>query len=395
MAEVARQAVLDRAVLWVGHPDLLWARAGGMRVLERQLFTLERAGMKSVWIATHAPAPALLATLRVPAGLDIKWVSRDQPLTGCEPPYLGVSADHFVRVETLGFLARQRYPASVTYDDDSGLGVVQVVLFREDAARARAKQPLPAGSYHRLRAPLEAGPLVDWLMAAGVKTGDGFMAKHFDRHISLSVSRSLLDTGVTPNKMTLISTAIGLAGACLFMGGERLFWVAGSLLVWLHSVLDGCDGELARVRFQESSFGADLDFWCDNLVHLALFTCIGVGLIGRPWALELGLLADAGVIASAWTAWMHKRRRRAEGARAAQTEVVAQAAGAGLDNKLSRLENALAQRDFIYLLVLLAFLERVYEFLWAAAVGNVLFFAIMLYLRRVNNEQARQPHPAR
>ena len=76
--------------------------------------------------------------------------------------------------------------------------------------------------------------------------------------------------------------------------------------------------------------------------------------------------------------------------------LVDERAGTGLGSKLSRLENALAQRDFIYLLVLLAFVDCVYEFLWAAAVGNLLFFAIMLYLRRINDhEQAHQPHPAR
>src|SRR2546426_3192414 len=36
-----------------------------------------------------------------------------------------------------------------------------------------------------------------------------------------------------------------------------------------HSILDGCDGELARLKFQHSRWGAVLDFWCDNVVHVA------------------------------------------------------------------------------------------------------------------------------
>jgi hypothetical protein len=76
--------------------------------------------------------------------------------------------------------------------------------------------------------------------------------------------------------------------------------------------------------------------------------------------------------------------------------VTEEAAGGGLESKLSRLENTLAQRDFIYLLVVLAAVDCVYEFLWAAAIGGLLYFGIMLYLRRVNeHEQARQPYPAR
>ncbi|MDD5303520.1 MAG: CDP-alcohol phosphatidyltransferase family protein [Elusimicrobia bacterium] len=387
--------VFTRAILWVAHPKLLWQRAGGMLVLERQLFTLARAGLQSVFVAMPEPDAALRAALRIPPGLEVRWVTKGEAaLTECAAPYLGVSADHLIRVETLAFIARQSFPSSVSYDDASSLSVVQVVLVREDAI-SRVKQPLPEGSCIRLEAPLTQGPIVDWLMVAGPKPQDGFMARHFDRHLSLAASRALLDTAITPNQMTVFSTILGLIGASFFLGDNRLFYVTGALLVWLHSVLDGCDGELARVRFQESPLGSDLDFWGDNLVHLALFTCLGVGfwLDGHHRTLALSAIADAGVLASAWTAWRHRRARR--DARGPEAGVVEQSAGDGLESKLSRLENTLAQRDFIYLLVLLAFVDMVYEFLWAAAIGGCLYFAIMLYLRRVNqNEQARQPYPA-
>ena len=386
-----------RAILWVAHPKLLWQRAGGMLVLERQLFTLARAGLKSVFIAMPEPDASQLEGLRLPPGLELRWVTKNgTALTECAPPYLGISADHLIRVETLAFVARQNFPSSVSYDDNSGLSVIQVVLVREDSI-SRVKQPLPEGSSKRLEAPLSQGPIVDWLMVAGPKPQDGFMARHFDRHLSLAASRALLDTGVTPNQMTVFSTFLGLVGAGFFLGSVRLAYVTGALLVWLHSVLDGCDGELARVRFQESPLGSDLDFWGDNLVHLALFSCLGYGFWrtgNGVHTLVLAAIADAGVLASAFTAWKHRIARRAE--RGPETGVVDQLDGDGLESKLSRLENALAQRDFIYLLVLLAFVDMVYEFLWAAAVGGSLFFMIMLYLRRVNhNEQARQPYPAR
>ena len=391
-------ALFTRAILWVAHPQLLWQRAGGMLVVERQLFTAARAGIKSVYIALPEPDAALRASLRIPPGLETRWVTKGQTAVDeCEPPYLGLSADHLIRVETLAFIARQNFPASVSYEDASNLSVVQVVLTREDSI-SRVKQPLPDGSFKRLEAPLSQGPIVDWLMVAGAKSQDGFMARHFDRHLSLAASRALLDSTVTPNQMTVFSTMIGLIGTAFFLGDTRLAYVTGALLVWLHSVLDGCDGELARVRFQESPFGSDLDFWGDNLVHLSLFTCLGVGfwLGGNTHTLLLAAVADAGVLASAWTAWSHRRAQRAERKRTPESGVVDVLQGDGFESKLSRLENALAQRDFIYLLVVLAFVDMVYEFLWAAAIGGSLFFFVMLYLRRVNhNEQARQPHPAR
>ncbi|HEX4046250.1 MAG TPA: CDP-alcohol phosphatidyltransferase family protein [Elusimicrobiota bacterium] len=389
----------ERAILWVSHAPLLWLRVGGMRVIERQLFTAARAGVKSVWIGIGKPDDDVFRDLRLPPGLEARWVPKDDAsLVECAPPYLGLSADHFIRVETLAHIARQSYPESVSFIDAAGLGAIQAVLTRDDVV-SRVKQPLPEGSYRRLEAPLASEETVSWLMAAGPKSQDGFMARHFDRHISLAVSRRLLDTGTTPNTMTVLSTVIGLIGAAFFLGADRASYIPGALLVWLHSVLDGCDGELARVRFQESAFGSDLDFWGDNLVHLALFSCLGYGFWrtgNGAHTLVLAAVADLGVLASATTAWRHRRRRRAASpVPAPEAGVTEEAPGDGFEHKLSRLENALAQRDFIYLLVLLALVDCVYEFLWAAAIGGLLYFGIMLYLRRVNeHEQARQPHHA-
>jgi phosphatidylglycerophosphate synthase len=389
-------AEIERAILSISHPALLWRRVGGMRVLERQLFTAARAGVKSLWIAVHKPEDAACRHLRIPPGLDVRWTPKgDAALDECTPPYLDLSADHFIRVDTLAHVARQRYPRSVSFTDASGLGVVSAVLARDDASHD--KQPLPEGACIRLEAPPAAEETISWLMAAGPKSQDGFMARHFDRHISLAVSRRLLETAVTPNMMTVFSTLLGLLGSAFFLGASRAAYVPGALLVWLHSVLDGCDGELARVRFQESAFGSDLDFWGDNLVHLALFSCLGYGFWrtgNGVHTLALAAVADLGVIASASAAWQHRRRRRSSSVPAAESGVTDETAGDGLASKLSRLENALAQRDFIYLLVLLATVDCVYEFLWAAAIGGLLYFGVMLYLRRVNeNDQARQPHP--
>ena len=400
MSNPAEPVQFERAILWVTHPALLWQRVGGMRVLERQIFTAARAGIKTVWIGVQAPEADVLRSLRLPPGLDARWLPKEgATLVECAPPYIGLSSDHFLRVDTLAHVARQRYAESISFEDSSGLGVIQAVITRDDVI-ARAKLPLPEDAYRRLEAPLDADRTISWLMVAGPKSQDGFMARHFDRHISLGVSRRLIETAVTPNMMTILSTVLGLIGGAFFLGSTRAAYVTGALLVWLHSVLDGCDGELARVRFQESAFGSDLDFWGDNLVHIALFTCLGVGFwrTGNGFhTLVLSAVADLGVIASASSAWRHRLRQRAAASGPiVEAGVTDEAAGDGFESKLSRLENRLAQRDFIYLLIVLAALDCVYEFLWAAAIGGLLYFGIMQYLRRVNeNEQARQPHPAR
>ncbi len=394
MPEASSPALYDRAILWVAHPPLMLQRAGGMRVLERQLFTAARAGIKTVWISMRRPPEA--DCLRVPPGLDARWLPEGGgELTDCAPPYLGLSGDHFLRVETLAHVARARCAQSVSYEDASGFGVAQVVVSREDTI-ARTKLPLPEDSYLRLQSPIDGDETIDWLLLDGPKPQDGFMARHFDRHLSLSVTRRLLETSVTPNMMTVLSSAVGLLGSSFFLVPGKAWSVLGALTVWLHSVLDGCDGELARIRFQQSPLGADLDFWGDNLVHLALFAGLGLGLRAEHGggALALAAAADAGVAACAWTAWRRRLSRRVVDGTGPEAGVADEPQGRPLASRLARLENALAQRDFIYLLLAAAALGLTYEFLWAAAAGSALYFAVMLYLGRIEHAPSPSPHPA-
>jgi phosphatidylglycerophosphate synthase len=61
--------------------------------------------------------------------------------------------------------------------------------------------------------------------------------------------------------MTLVSLAVGLVGAPFFLSETWGYQLTGALLFLAHSILDGCDGELARLKFLESRTGALLDFW--------------------------------------------------------------------------------------------------------------------------------------
>ena len=378
----------ERALLLLPHADRAIQRVGGLSALERQLWTLQRAGIKKTWVGLARPAGV---KLRLPPGLELTWTdSASAAQLNAEPPYLTISGDYFIRVETLRYIAQADYPAPVMLEDSSGANVVQVVTSRHDHASVPHHQPLPQGACVRLANPLRSDAVLRWLLTLGVKDQDGFMARHFDRYLSLTVSRSLLDTPVTPNMMTMISSLIGLIGAAFFLVPTHAMRLAGAVLIWLHSVLDGCDGELARIRFQESTLGADIDFWGDNVVHVALFGCLAWGFYKADQnllPLALGLASAVGTIGSAILNYRERLERRHNPAAAA-------AGNEGLIPLLTRIENVLAARDFIYLLVLLAYMDRLYEFMWATAVGSLLFFFMLLYLGRKHNEQTKPSHPA-
>ena len=104
------------------------------------------------------------------------------------------------------------------------------------------------------------------------------MSRHFERKISLAITRRLALTRVTPDIMTVVSVGIGLLGAPFFLSASPVYQLVGALLFLTHSILDGCDGELARLKFMESPHGAILDFWGDNVVHVGVFACMAVGL---------------------------------------------------------------------------------------------------------------------
>ncbi|MFA6316616.1 MAG: CDP-alcohol phosphatidyltransferase family protein [Elusimicrobiota bacterium] len=366
--------MITTAGLWSSHPKLLFEQIGGITVLERQLQTLKAAGIASVSVAAPKPPPGTSA-LRVPEGLEVSWQQGREAggeMKGVCPPYISISGYHFIRPETLRYLVTAPYARHTAFTDGLDLSVAQIVPFRTEDMVSPRKVPLPPGSTVFLdAATLRQGRVMDWLLSMGFKSQDGFMARHFDRHLSLAITRAVIESRLTPNMATVVSCLVGLAGSALFLLSPACD-VAAAALIWLHSVLDGCDGEMARVRFQETQLGADIDFWADNLVHVALFGCLAAGMAraGHSLAPALGGAAIAGILGSASLAFANRLKAR----RTARAPADAAAEPA----LLARVETFLAQRDFIYLLFVMTILDLTYPFLWAGAVGAPVFLAMML-----------------
>jgi phosphatidylglycerophosphate synthase len=133
---------------------------------------------------------------------------------------------------------------------------------------------------------------------ADLLRGDlGLTARWLNKPLSIRLTRALLARlPVTPNQITLAAAAVGLAGCALIASGRGAVMAAGFFLQHLQSVLDGCDGELARVRFQQSELGAWLDTAADDLLSVLVPVALGAGLFvaaGDRWALGVGVAAGA------------------------------------------------------------------------------------------------------
>lgn len=207
------------------------------------------------------------------------------------------------------------------------------------------------------------------------KGSDGFMERNFERPISRRLSRRLARTPITPNQMTLISAAVGLAAAPFFLSPAPLWQTIGALLFLTHAILDGCDGELARLRYQESRWGGILDFWGDNVVHAAIFACMALGwsrAAGAAWPLGVGAAAVLGALGSAsFVYWRVMRPKQGEGPLYVSVARVRK-------SRLVSMLDSLSRRDFIYLVLALSLFGKAAWFLALASIGAPIFFAMLL-----------------
>lgn len=115
--------------------------------------------------------------------------------------------------------------------------------------------------------------------------------------------RPLARTRVTPNHLTGLRMATGVAAAaCLAVGPDMWRWIgAGIFLVSL--VLDRADGELARLTGKTTPWGHTYDLRADAVSNVVIFIGLGVGLRGGdfgPWAILMGTAAGVAVGLSMW-----------------------------------------------------------------------------------------------
>ncbi len=224
-----------------------------------------------------------------------------------------------------------------------------------------------------------------WLLGKLIKSGDSLLTRLINRRLSMAISRRLVRTGVTPNQVTVVSVLIGLAGAPFFLYAEPHLQMIGALLVLIHSIVDGCDGELARLKFQTSETGMVLDLWGDNVVHVALFACLGVGWYfagGAVWPLLLAASAVGGTLWSAWLVHDDTVRRTEAGSAPHLSSVTA-----GDGTRLAKILNGLGNRDFLYGMLALAFFGKAYWLLPLVAVGSPLFAVGLTAQRRRKRTQ--------
>jgi phosphatidylglycerophosphate synthase len=256
------------------------------------------------------------------------------------------------------------------------------VLLDQAAADGRARV-LTASSdgqhwYHEVHSLADTGKAEGTLLRSLKGELEGFVDRYFNRKLSASFTRLFLRMGLSANAVTALSIVTGLAAAVSFSLGNYAAGVIGALLFQLSSVIDCCDGEVARVTFTESPFGERLDLMGDNFVHAAIFAGIAWSVFLQqaagawPWLpLALGFAAITANFLSLVLV-LRTKRLRAENAWSSQ----AQAARSNFILK------HVASRDFSVVILAFALLDRLDWFLWLAAIGTNAFWIMMAWMTR-------------
>jgi phosphatidylglycerophosphate synthase/uncharacterized membrane protein YbhN (UPF0104 family) len=145
-----------------------------------------------------------------------------------------------------------------------------------------------------------------------VKATDGVFAR-MNRRVSIPISRQLIKFPITPNMVSLFTLGVSFLAGLFFALGGWANMLLGALLSVFASILDGSDGEVARLTFQESAFGCWLETVCDYLYYVFVFAGMMIGLLGRgPIYWVWGTLLFVGAIASFLTTALQRRRMARE-----------------------------------------------------------------------------------
>ncbi len=108
---------------------------------------------------------------------------------------------------------------------------------------------------------------------------DGFIAHYLNRPISRRISEIAVRTPISPNGISMIGFAISVVGAVMFSLGGHVWTILAGLIIQLASIVDGCDGEIARLRFQSSKFGG----WFDTILDRYADTVVVAGVAFGYW----------------------------------------------------------------------------------------------------------------
>lgn len=127
---------------------------------------------------------------------------------------------------------------------------------------------------------------------------------------TMSLARSLVRIGLTPDAVTIIGTVASVVAALVLFPTDHL--LAAALVIWFFVMFDMLDGAMARVRGGGTPFGAVLDATCDRIADGAIFAALAWWAFTTGGSRPLAVAALLCLITSQVTSYV-KARAEASG----------------------------------------------------------------------------------
>ncbi|MBI4561864.1 MAG: CDP-alcohol phosphatidyltransferase family protein [Candidatus Rokubacteria bacterium] len=294
----------------------------GRSVLLRMLMTAVRAGVSEIGLPRILGDAAVLSQARRHPHLAPAVFSLEGRTLGSDPLLL-LPADGVLDPGGLRKLleaGRSGIPAALEESKGSPAPVVVITAEQAHALSERLVAGVPIGE--ELEGQVRSGRVT--LVAGGGHfvsvtdagsrreaeavlhrslgtEADSWVDRLMNRPCSQLLTRLLVRFPVTPNQVSLVSLALGLAAAWQFWHATPASALLGLFFYLLEVVADHADGAIARLTFQESHLGR----WLDVSVDTASTTLLVLGMaatasaVGGHLTFLTGGVAGFGIIMSA------------------------------------------------------------------------------------------------
>jgi phosphatidylglycerophosphate synthase len=205
-------------------------------------------------------------------------------------PLLVVWADRLVHPPLVAALATDRDGITIVVDERQRLAGAALI---SEAAQKAALAALAAGDDDAFAAQastrvvcgdLAQHPIATAADRAGahamlyrmiVKPQDNVITRYLFRPVSARVTRLLVLTPITPTQVSLVVAVLVALGCWMTLDARPSMMIGGALVILAASYLDCCDGEIARIKLQSSTFGAWLDTIIDEASSIGYMVAIG------------------------------------------------------------------------------------------------------------------------
>ncbi|MGI9535359.1 MAG: CDP-alcohol phosphatidyltransferase family protein, partial [Thermodesulfobacteriota bacterium] len=304
---------------------------GGIPQLKRQIVIAERAGINSFIIITDEDSHLEINLKgKLNTKSDISWHSGNSPIKLDPVPYLVLQSNLIINPKGLSALMERNTSVNETLflvDENktnalgkinkensegfftNGTKLIGAFVFNGEIIEKSVLNSVNLANLAEIYLNKEGSKCLQitdsyWMHLSGDKSSvkkaedllflnirkseRGWKSRNINRRISIPISRLLIRTPLTPNIISALVGIIGILSGFFYIWGSI---VLAGILLELSSILDGCDGEVAKMKLMESRFGQWIDTIYDQISYIFFIVGVPIGYYistGSSLAIILG-----------------------------------------------------------------------------------------------------------